>query len=56
MHVLLGKTQWCCSWVPVYKGEVNGSRDIGGGEYDDIGISLDLVNLCEESVHHTDGI
>lgn len=55
MHALLGNTP-VVLLVPVYKGEVNGSRDIGGGEYDDIGVSLDLVNLCEESIHHTDGI
>ena len=36
----------------VEEGEVDGSSDIGGGEDEDI----DLVQLRQPSIHHSDGI
>ena len=41
---------------PVNKGQVDGSCDIGGGENEDICVSLDLVQLSQQSIHHSDSI
>ena len=33
--------------TPIHKGQVDGSSDIGGGENEDVGMSLDLVQLSQ---------
>ena len=58
-HIVLCACVCVCvdaEYLPVHKGQVNSSCDIGGGENQDIRKSFDVVNLGEECINHSDGI
>ena len=40
----------------VDEGEVDGARDVGGGQNDDVGVRLNGVELREKRVHDADGV
>ena len=39
---------------PVYEGEVHSARQVAGGQHDHVRLCLELVQLREHGVHHSD--